>query len=59
VDGKVYLGTDNGEVFIFAHGRQKNLLNTVEMEGAIRSIPVAANGVLYIATENRLYAIAR
>jgi outer membrane protein assembly factor BamB len=59
VDNKVYLGNDFGEVFIFRHGKDKRLLNTVEMEGGVRGAPVAVNGVLYITSEGKLYAIAR
>jgi outer membrane protein assembly factor BamB len=57
VDGKIYLGSDGEEVHIFEHGKKKNLLGTVDMGGAIRSTPVVANGVLYLQTENKLYAI--
>ena len=45
-------------VHIFAHGRTKCLLNTVDMDERIRGVPVAANGVLYIATQTHLYALA-
>jgi outer membrane protein assembly factor BamB len=57
-DGKVYLGTDAGAVFVFAHGPAKKLLAENDMEGRVRATPVAANGVLYVMTENKLYAIA-
>ncbi len=57
VDGKIFLGTDAEEVRIFAHGRKKNVINTVDMGGKVRATPVVANGVLYIMTENKLYAI--
>jgi outer membrane protein assembly factor BamB len=57
VDGKVYLGNDNGELLIFEHGKKKNLLNTIDMGAAIRATPVVANGVLYVMIENKLYAI--
>jgi outer membrane protein assembly factor BamB len=56
VDGKVYVGTDGGEVYIFQHGKQKKLINTLDMDGKVKSTPVVANGVLYIQT-NKLYAI--
>jgi outer membrane protein assembly factor BamB len=56
-DGKVYVPTDDGEVLIFAHGREKQLLNTVEMGDSIHVTPVYANGTLYVATHNRLFAI--
>lgn len=57
VDGKVYLGVDSKEVFVFAHGKEKKLLAKNEMDARLRAVPVAVNGVLYIATENKLYAI--
>ncbi len=58
-DGKVYLGNDGGSVFVFAHGKDKKILaeNTFP-DSRIRATPVAANGVLYVMTENKLYAIA-
>jgi outer membrane protein assembly factor BamB len=57
VDGKVYIGNDNGELLVFADGKEKKLLSTIDMGGKIRSTPVAADGVLYVMTENKLYAI--
>jgi outer membrane protein assembly factor BamB len=57
-DGKVYLGDESFCVHIFAHGREKKVLNVVELDSQVRGVPAAANGVLYIATQNYLYAIA-
>jgi outer membrane protein assembly factor BamB len=57
VDGKIYLPTEEGDVFIYAHGKEMKEPKKIEMEDAIHSSPVFANGVLYIATESRLYAI--
>jgi outer membrane protein assembly factor BamB len=57
-DGKVYLGTDGKAVYVFAHGKDKKLLAENEFEGKVRATPVAANGVLYVLAENKLYAIA-
>jgi outer membrane protein assembly factor BamB len=57
-DGKVYLGNDGDQVFVFAHGKEKKLLAQNEMGGHVRAAPVAANGVLYVMTENKLFAIA-
>jgi outer membrane protein assembly factor BamB len=61
VDGKVYIGNDEGAVYVFAHGREKEVLGQVDMGEKIRGMPVVANGVLYIVTDNpgRLYAIAQ
>ncbi len=58
VDGKVYLGTDDGTVWVYAHGKQQKVLAENVMEGRIRATPVAANGTLFVMTENKLYAIA-
>ncbi len=57
-DGKVYLGTDDGTVFVFAHGKEKKILAQNDMETAVRATPVAAQGILYVMTENKLFAIA-
>jgi len=56
-DGKVYLGTRRGAFYTFAAGREKKLLSTVELGRPISSTATAANGVLYVATMNRLYAL--
>ncbi len=58
VDGKVYVGTDGGTVLVFAHGKEKKLLAENEMNTAVRATPVVANGVLYVMSENKLFAIA-
>lgn len=58
IDGKIYMGNDDGKVLIFEHGKEKKLVAEVDMESKIRATPVAANGVLYVMTENKLYAIA-
>jgi outer membrane protein assembly factor BamB len=58
VDGKVYLGTDAGTVFVFAHGKEQKLLAENDMGGSVRATPAAANGTLFVMTEYKLYAIA-
>jgi outer membrane protein assembly factor BamB len=63
VDGKVYQGSENGQVFIFQHHKTKKLLGKVPMGNRVtklRATPVVANGVLYVTTENpcKLWAIA-
>ncbi|MFH1417186.1 MAG: PQQ-binding-like beta-propeller repeat protein [Planctomycetota bacterium] len=58
VDGKVMIGTQDGEVLVFAHGEKKKLLATADVQSAVYSTPVAANGTLYVATSRSLIAIA-
>lgn len=57
VDGKVLMGTDGKKLHIFAHGKELRELAVIPMYGFIRATPVVANGVLFVMTENRLYAI--
>jgi len=55
-DDKVYLGTRRGHFYVFAASREKRLLNTVSLGSPISATATAANGVLFVATMNRLYA---
>jgi len=57
VDGKVYIGSDDGKILIFKHGKKEDLIKEVDMGGTIRATPTVVNGVLYVMTENKLYAI--
>ncbi|MBI4604887.1 MAG: PQQ-binding-like beta-propeller repeat protein [Planctomycetes bacterium] len=57
-DGKVYAGTQRGELIVLAASREKKVLSSIELDDAVSATPVAANGVLYVATMNRLYALA-
>ncbi len=57
-DGKIYFGNDDQTVWVFAHGKQKRILAQNDMDGRVRATPVAANGTLFVITENKLYAIA-
>jgi outer membrane protein assembly factor BamB len=58
-DDKIYLGTDDGAIWVFAHGKEKKVLAQNDMETAVRATPVVAGGVLYVMTENKLYAIKK
>ena len=56
-DGKVYLGTRSGHFYVFAASREKQVLSTLELVTPISATATAANGVLYVATMNKLYAL--
>ena len=56
-DGKVYLGTRSGNYYIFAAAKEKKVLAELELGDPISATTTAANGVLYIATMTRLFAI--
>jgi len=57
-DGRVYLGTDRGNLFVFAHAPELTILHTLRLGSAIACTPTPANGVLFVATQHRLYAAA-
>jgi len=58
IDGRILIGDQYGDLRIFAAGKQAKLLKTVEFKSSILSTPSIANGVMFIATRSRLYAIA-
>ena len=58
VDGKVYIGDEDGNVLVFKFGKEKKLLSTIDMGSSVYSTPIVANGVLFISTRNQLCAIA-
>src|SRR5262249_27066985 len=47
VGGKVYVGSEDGEINMFAAGRAKRHLGSVDMGEAIQSTPTVAGGTLY------------
>ncbi len=56
-DSKVYLGTRSGDFYVFAASKEKKVLAHVELGNPISATATAANGVLYVATMTRLYAL--
>jgi outer membrane protein assembly factor BamB len=56
-DGKVYLGTRSGAFYVFGANREKKLLSACELGQPISATAAAANGVLFVVTMNRLYAV--
>jgi len=56
-DGKVYIGNEEGDIYIFKVSKEKQEPKKISMGAPVFSSPVAANGVLYIATQTHLYAI--
>jgi outer membrane protein assembly factor BamB len=58
VDGKIYLGNEDGDVLVFQLGPACKLLAKNNMAGAVYGTPAVAAGVLYIATQTKLFAIA-
>jgi outer membrane protein assembly factor BamB len=57
VDGKVMIGVENGDFFVFEAGRALKQPKKINMEQSVHTPPTAANGVLYISNGVSLFAI--
>ncbi len=56
-EGKIYQGDEDGDLAILTAGRTPELLAEVYLGGSIQATPVAADGVLYVATRGKLWAL--
>ena len=58
VEGKVYVGDEDGDISIFEHGTDEGEpLEEINMENSVYSTPIVANDTLYISNKDTLYAI--
>jgi outer membrane protein assembly factor BamB len=57
VDGKVLIGDEKGKVTVFAAAKEKKVLSQAQFDVPVYATPIAANGVLYVATQTYLYAV--
>ncbi|HYN06705.1 MAG TPA: PQQ-binding-like beta-propeller repeat protein [Vicinamibacterales bacterium] len=57
VDGKVYLGDEDGDVVVMQAGREKKVLAEPNMGSSVYATVITANGVMFVMTRNNLYAI--
>lgn len=57
IGDKVYLGDEDGDVAVLATGRTEKVLGVYNMGSSVYSTPVPANGVLFIANRNQLFAL--
>ena len=58
IDGKVYLGDEDGDVAILAADRTMKMVAENNMGSSVYSTPVPANGTLFIVNRNQLFALA-
>ena len=58
VDGKVYVGDEDGDIVIMQAGKEKKVLAEINMGSAVYATPVPAHGTLFLNNRNQLFAIA-
>ncbi len=58
VDGRVYLGDEDGDVVVLQHGKELKVLHEMNMGSAVYATPVPANGTLYLNNRSKLFALA-
>jgi outer membrane protein assembly factor BamB len=57
VEDRVYIGDTDGEICIFKLAPEMELLSEVNMGSSVVATPVVANGIMFIANRNRVFAI--
>jgi outer membrane protein assembly factor BamB len=57
VDGKVYIGDEDGDICIFKLSKEMDLVAEINMGNSVYTTPIIANGTLYIANRSHLFAI--
>jgi outer membrane protein assembly factor BamB len=58
VEGRIYLGDEDGDVVVLQAGKEKKVLGEMAMGSSVYSTPVPAGGTLFIANRNQLVALA-
>jgi len=57
VDGKVFLGDEDGDLVVLAAGHKKQKLFEGNFGSCVYTTPVAANGVLFVTSRDHLFAL--
>ncbi|HEY2291037.1 MAG TPA: PQQ-binding-like beta-propeller repeat protein [Thermoanaerobaculia bacterium] len=58
-DGKIYLGDEDGDVAVLRTGKKLEVIGVINMGGAVYTTVAARDGVLYISSRNKLWAIEK
>jgi outer membrane protein assembly factor BamB len=58
VDGRVYLGDEDGDIVVLQAGKTKKVLAEVNMGSAVYATPVPAHGRIYLNNRNQLFALS-
>ncbi len=58
-DGKIYLPSEDGEIFVVEAGPQFELLATNPMGELLMATPALSSGMMFVRTQHHLFAISR
>ncbi|MEM7231846.1 MAG: PQQ-binding-like beta-propeller repeat protein [Planctomycetota bacterium] len=58
IDGKVFLGDEDGDIVVLKHGKVRKVLAEMNMGHTVYSTPVAVGDTLYITNRRTLFAIS-
>jgi outer membrane protein assembly factor BamB len=58
INGKVYLGDEDGDVVVLEAAREKKLIAEMNMGSSVYGTAVPANGALFLMNRNELWALA-
>jgi outer membrane protein assembly factor BamB len=58
VDGRVYLGDEDGDIVVMQHGKEMKVLAEMNMGSAVYSTVVPANGTLFVNNRTHLFALS-
>src|SRR5438132_5701350 len=57
-EDRVDVGNEDGDVTVFAEGKEKKILAEMNMGSSVYATPVPAHGALFLNNRNELYALA-
>jgi outer membrane protein assembly factor BamB len=59
VEDRVYLGDEDGDIVVLRAGKEEEVLAEMNMGGPVYGSPVPANGTLFVATYNKVFALEK
>jgi outer membrane protein assembly factor BamB len=59
IEGKIYLGDEDGDVVVLKAGKEEAVISEMNMGSSVYSSVVPANGALFIASRNQLFALTK
>jgi outer membrane protein assembly factor BamB len=58
VNGKVYLGDEDGDIVVLEAAKEKKLIGEMNMGSSVYATAVPAHGVLFLMNRNQLWAVS-